>query len=81
MSVHAQPGAKRTAVQGLHGNALKMRVTAPPVDGAANTELIQFLAKVFTVLQRDISLTHGETSRRKQFVISGSAIEPLSLLP
>ena len=81
LSVHAQPGAKRTEVQGIYGDALKIRLAARPVEGAANTELIRFLADVFTVLQRDISLTHCETSRRKQFVISGGGIEPLSLLP
>ena len=80
LSVHAQPGAKRTEVQGIYGDALKIRLAARPVEGAANTELIRFLADVFNVRHRDVALTQGETSRHKQFVITGSVIEPRSLL-
>ena len=80
IDVHAQPGAKHTEVQGLHADALKIRVAAPPVEGKANTELRRFLAKVFNVRQRDVSLCGGELSRRKQFRITGSSIDPRLLL-
>ncbi|MEO8104426.1 MAG: DUF167 domain-containing protein [Betaproteobacteria bacterium] len=79
VSVHAQPGAKRTGIQGLHGGALKIRVAAPPVDGAANDELRRFLAKSFDVALRDVEQIAGLASRAKRFVIRGSRVEPLSL--
>lgn len=80
ISVHAQPGAKRTEVQGLHGDALKIRVAAPPVEGQANAELQRFLAKAFAVRQRDVSLCSGELSRGKQFRITGTTVDPHTLL-
>jgi uncharacterized protein (TIGR00251 family) len=43
--LHVQPGAKRTEVAGVHGDALKIRLAAPPVDGKANAELVRFLAR------------------------------------
>lgn len=80
VSVHAQPGAKRTEVQGLHADALKIRVAAPPVEGKANAELQRFLAQAFKVRQRDVSLCGGELSRSKQFRITGSSVDPRTLL-
>ena len=80
LSLHVQPGAKRTEVQGLHGDALKIRLAAPPIEGRANQELVRFLAECFQVPQRNVSLIAGETSRQKRFRISGSVIDPASLL-
>ena len=84
VSIHAQPGARlnkgSAAIQGLYGDALKIRVIAPPVDGRANHELIRFLAKTFHVSQCDVCWLSGETSRQKRFRIIGSAIDPASLL-
>ena len=74
------PGAKRTGIQGLHGEALKIRVAAPPVDGAANDELCQFLAKAFSVPLRNVELISGASSRSKRFSVLGSAVDPSSLL-
>jgi uncharacterized protein len=79
LSVHAQPGAKRTGIQGLHGEALKIRVAAPPVDGAANDELRRFLAQTFDVALRDVDLISGPTSRAKRFAIRGSRVDPRTL--
>ena len=79
LSVHAQPGAKRTAIQGLHGGALKIRVAAPPVEGAANDELRHFLAASFAVALRDVELISGQTSRVKRFAIRGSRVDPRTL--
>ena len=65
LTIHAQPGAKRTEVAGLHGDALKIRVAAPPVEGKANTELLRFLAEAFGVPRRAVTLVRGEASRQK----------------
>lgn len=80
VTIHAQPGAKRTEVQGLHGDALKIRIAALPIEGKANVELMRFLATVFGVRQRDVELVSGETSRSKQFRIRDSKIDPASVL-
>ena len=74
LRVHAQPGAGRTAVAGRHGDALKVRVAAPPEGGRANTALVKYLAEVFGVKAADVNLVVGETSRSKRFRISG--VEP-----
>ncbi len=79
LTLHIQPGAKRTGVQGLHGDALKIRVAAPPVEGAANEELRRFLAKTFGVALRDVEQLSGQTSRAKRFAIRGSRVDPATL--
>jgi uncharacterized protein (TIGR00251 family) len=63
--LHVQPGAKRTEVVGVHGDALKIRLAAAPVEGAANAVLMAFLAEVFGVPQRQVVLKRGNRSRRK----------------
>jgi uncharacterized protein len=65
LTLHIQPGAKKTEVAGLHGNALKIRVAAPPVEGAANEVLLKFVARLFAVPARQVSLVSGATSRHK----------------
>lgn len=67
--VHVQPRASRDEIVGLHGEALKVRITAPPVDGKANKHLGQFLAKAFGVSKGAVELVSGETGRDKQFLI------------
>ncbi|MBL8523398.1 MAG: DUF167 domain-containing protein [Betaproteobacteria bacterium] len=74
------PGAKRTALQGLHGDALKIRVAAPPVDGAANEALKKFLAQTFKVPLRNVELISGASSRNKRFSIQDSIVDPFSLI-
>ena len=77
---HAQPGAKRTEVAGLHGEGpdarLKVRLAAPPVEGKANAELLRFLAGAFAVPLRAVTLVHGETSRQKTVRIARPALRP-----
>lgn len=68
--VHAQPGAKRTEVVGLHGDALKIRIQAPPLEGRANEELIRFLAETLGVPRSRVSLIRGDKSRSKVFEIT-----------
>ena len=78
--LHVQPGAKRTGAAGLHGDALKVRLAAPPVDGRANEALIAWLAEVFGVPARQVRLLRGEKSREKVVEISGSSRDPETLL-
>jgi uncharacterized protein len=66
-----QPGASRTAVAGLHGDALKIRLAARPVEGAANAELVRFLAETFGVPKRDVTIEAGDASRRKRVAVRG----------
>lgn len=80
LTLHIQPGAKKTEVAGEHGDALKIRLAAPPVDGKANQALLSYLAERFDVPQRQVVLKQGETSRRKVVEISGSSVSPDSLL-
>jgi len=69
LQVQVQPRASREAVAGVIGDHLKIRLTAPPVEGRANTDLIALLAKLFGVPKSQITLLRGETSRRKQLRI------------
>ena len=64
-----QPRSSRNAVVGVHDNALKIALTAPPVDGKANAELIAFLAGLLHIPKNDIHLESGETSKRKILAI------------
>jgi uncharacterized protein (TIGR00251 family) len=69
--VHAKPRAKKSKVIGERGDAVEVALAAPPVDGAANEELVRFMAKVLAIRQRDIELVRGETSREKLLSVSG----------
>jgi uncharacterized protein (TIGR00251 family) len=69
LEVHAQPGAKRTQAQGLHGGAIKIRLGAPPVDGKANEALIAFVADALQVPRRRCVLVSGHGSRQKRLRI------------
>lgn len=80
ISVHAQPGAKRTEVAGLHGEALKIRVAAPALEDRANDALIEFVAKKLGVARRDVTIANGEKSREKRLEIRGASVEPERLL-
>ena len=68
--LHIQPGAKRTEIVGQHGDALKIRLAAPPVDGKANAELIRFLAERLRVPRSAIRLVSGESSRAKRLRVT-----------
>ena len=65
-------------VAGRHGDAIKIRVKAPPVDGAANKELIRFLAKRFGVPRSSIRLVSGASSRHKRITIDGMTHEEIA---
>ena len=65
LPVHATPGAKRTEAAGAHGDALRVRLGAPPVDGKANAALIAWAAKAFGVPKGAVELLHGAAGRQK----------------
>jgi len=73
LRVVAHPGAGRTSVVGVHGDALKVRVGAPPVGGRANAALIQLVAELFGVKEAAVSISSGETSRTKRVKVDGVA--------
>lgn len=68
LSVHVQPGARRSEVVGRHGDALKVRVAAPPVDGKANVAVVELLA---SILEADVEIVGGASNRRKRVRVSG----------
>ncbi len=85
LAVHAQPGAGRTQITGRHGDALKIRVAAPPEHGRANAELAKVLADAFGIgpdrhgaATGRVELVAGEASRNKRFRISGVEADELA---
>jgi len=80
LTLHIQPNARRTEIAGLHGEALKIKITAVAVDGQANARLLKFLAEIFGVPLRQVNLLQGEHSRHKVVEIQGSSLDPASLL-
>ena len=70
LPVHATPGAKRTEAAGAHGDALRVRLGAPPVDGKANAALIAWAAKAFDVPKARVELLHGVAGRQKVLAIA-----------
>ncbi len=75
LTLHIQPGAKKTEVAGPHGEALKIRLAAPPVDGKANAELIRFLAATLGVPRKAIELLSGDSSRAKRLRVDGISLD------
>ena len=73
LHVHLQPRASRNRVLGLHGKALKIALTAPPVEGAANIALLEFLAATLRIPRSTCLLSAGEKSRDKRVLIRTSA--------
>jgi hypothetical protein len=80
IAVHAQPGARRTEVAGLHGEALKIRVAAAALEDRANEALVEFVAKRLGVARRNVSIASGERSREKRVEVRGFGGEPERLL-
>lgn len=65
ISIHIQPGAARSELAGEHGEALKVRISARPVEGAANAALTEFMAQCLGVARREVRIVRGEKSRQK----------------
>lgn len=71
IGVHVVPQAKRTEVVGVHGNGIRIRLAAPPVDGAANAELVRFLADRLGVARANVRIKSGAGARRKVVEVVG----------
>ncbi|QRM17970.1 YggU family protein [Dechloromonas sp. TW-R-39-2] len=80
LTLHIQPGAKKTEFAGLHGDALKIRLAAPPVDGKANEALVKFVAEVLGLPKSAVNLKSGQTSRRKVLEVTGSDSQAIARL-
>ena len=72
--VQVVPRASRSEVAGEHNGSLRIRVAAPPVDGAANKEVIQVLAKAFNVSRSAVTILSGHSGRLKQVSIEGATM-------
>lgn len=80
LSLHIQPGAKKSELVGEHGERLKVKIKAPPQDGEANLCLIQFLADLLKLPKAKVHLISGESSRQKLVLVELSPEEILILL-
>jgi uncharacterized protein len=78
--IHLQPRASRTEISGIQGEEIKMRVTSPPVDDAANLLCIEFLARRLGVAKSRVSIIAGSKSRHKTIKISGVTREAVLAL-
>ena len=77
LRVHVQPGAGRTTVVGRHGDAVKLRVAAPPVENRANTAVAELLADLFGIKASAVEVIAGGKSRVKRFRLRGVDVETL----
>ena len=75
LTVHIQPKASTTECVGIHGDAIKIRVAAPPVDGAANDELIRFLARRLSISPTSVQIHSGAGGRHKRVRLRGVMAE------
>ncbi len=75
ISFRVSPGAKRTSIEGVYGEAsLKLKVAAPPVDGKANKEIESFLAKLLGIRKSDVAVVKGASSRDKTVLVRGAEL-------
>lgn len=83
LTVHVQPGASRTECVGIHGDAIKIRLAARPIDGAANDELIRFIAERCAVPYAHVRIHAGTEARRKRLCVKAVSAQVLlaRLLP
>ncbi len=71
LNVRAQPRSSRSGVDGVVGDALKVRIRSAPVDGKANKELVETLADAFSLPKSRVSFAGGETSKNKRILLAG----------
>ena len=79
LNLRIVPRATKNAIQGEHGDALKVRLCAPPVDGAANAALVEFLAETFALPRARVQLLSGASSRNKRVLLAGVAAPQVRL--
>ena len=75
LEVLVAPRAKRSAFVGFHGGVPKVSLSAPPIEGRANDELVLLMKEIFALPRRDIELVRGDTSRRKFILLRGISPE------
>jgi uncharacterized protein (TIGR00251 family) len=79
VAIRVQPRASRTALVGRHGDAIKVQLAAPPVDGAANEALVRWLARdVLGIAPGRVHIVHGDTGRDKVLAIEGMSIDDIA---
>ena len=71
LAVHVQPGAGRTEVVGRHGDALKIRVAAPPTGNRANDAVVELVAREFAIKEADVVVTSGASNQEKRLQLTG----------
>ncbi len=76
-AVKVHPRAKKNAITGEVGDALKLSLTAPPVDGKANTACIEFFAKLLNLPRSSVTIAAGQTSRNKMIHVAGLSAEDI----
>ncbi|GGZ51705.1 DUF167 family protein YggU [Paraglaciecola chathamensis] len=76
LRIYIQPKASRDEIVGMHGDALKIAITAPPVDGKANAHLCKYLAKQCGVAKSKVAITKGQLNRHKTVVVCEPAVIP-----
>lgn len=79
LNLHVQPKASKDEWSGLHGERIKLRIKAPPIDGKANAYLLKFIANEFGVSKSACKLLSGESGRDKRVVITAPSIYPNEL--
>lgn len=77
--VKAVPRASRSEIAGIYGDMVRIRLAAPPVDGAANEELVRFLADTLSVPRSAVRVVSGQASRSKVILINGITMEQVRL--
>lgn len=77
--VHLQPRASRNEIAGIHGDRLKIRLTAPPVDSKANEALCKFLAEKLGVSKSSVRIVKGEKLRKKDVLVEGISVDDVQL--
>ena len=75
LRIHVQPGARSERVAGLHGDRLKVAVTARPDRGAANAAVVDLLARLLSISASSLELKRGHTSRQKDLIAAGVTVE------
>ena len=78
INVYVQPRASKTVIAGMHDGCVKIRLAAPPVDGAANAALIEFVADQLGIAKTRVRITAGLTSRRKTVEVDGVTAEQIA---
>lgn len=80
LAISVQPRASQDEIVGVYGDRLKVRITAPPVEGKANQHLVRFLSKVFKVSRGQVSILSGESGRHKRIQVEAPVESPEAIL-